>query len=152
MCMLPDRPYTPILPHGRMKRRTNSFAAWFGLLAIVLHALVPVALAAYGTPAGPTPHAHGGHAQGAHHDGHAIEVASHDTHHGVHEAPVAPDTFCVGDCPCCTTNFKAFLRSRAPVVWMLPVLQANAPEARPASFRSALASHDHPARAPPARS
>ena len=127
-------------------------AGWFGLLAIVLHALVPVALAAYGAPVAPASHTHGGHAQSAHDDGHATEVALRNAHHGVQEAPAAPDTFCVGDCPCCTTNFKPFLPSRTPVVWMLPVLQAVAPEALPASFRAAETSHDHRARAPPAHS
>lgn len=135
-----------------MTRRVKLFAAWFGLLAIVLHALVPGALAAYSVPVAPASHTHAGYPQGTHHDGHATEGTSHDAHHGAHEAPAAPDTFCVGDCPCCTTNFKACLPSRTPVVWMFPVLQAVAPKALPASFRSAQTSHDHPARAPPAHS
>jgi hypothetical protein len=136
-----------------MTRRTQFVAGWIGLLAIALHAVVPVAMAAYGTPS--APHAHARHAQAAHHDGHAAEVAphnTHNTHHGVHQAPAAPDTFCAGDCPCCTTNFKAILPSRALLVWMVSMAQADAPEALPASFRSAQAPHDHPARAPPARS
>jgi hypothetical protein len=123
-----------------MKRRTNYFAAWLGLLGIVLHALVPLAgMAVYGAPAAAAAHEHAGHAHGG------VHVA--------HGAPAAPEQICVGDCPCCTTGYKSFVSSPIDLAWILPSLSGeSAPPAPLLSIRTSEPNHDHSARAPPARS
>jgi hypothetical protein len=124
--------------NGHLKGRTNDFAAWLGLLAIVLHALVPLAgMAAYGPPATASAHEHAGH--------------SHGTDHGVHGAPAAPQEICLGDCPCCTTNYKTFIPSRTDFGWPRSTLSNRiTPTEDLAAVQISELSHDHPARAPPA--
>jgi hypothetical protein len=59
-----------------MNKRTNDFAAWLELLAIVLHALVPPAgMAAYGPPASASVHDHTGHAHGPDHGAHGTPAS-----------------------------------------------------------------------------
>jgi hypothetical protein len=119
--------------------RTNHFSAWFGLFAIAMHALVPLTgMVAYGPAVAVSVHEHGGHSRG--------------TDHGAHEAPAAPQEICVGDCPCCTTNYKTFIPSCPDVVWAISTLFFRITPAEDlASVQVSELSHDHPARAPPAR-
>ena len=121
-----------------MKRRTTYFAAWLGALAIALHALVPLAGMALSGSAAVPAQEHAGHAHGA--------------DHAANGAPAAPE-ICVGDCPCCTTGYKTFVPSRIDLAWILPSLSGEStPPAPLLSIRTSEPNHDHPARAPPARS
>ena len=120
----------------------SSLGAWFGLLAIALHALAPLAaFTLYGGGPKPAPHAH--------------EQAAHSHYHGgpahtAEHAPPVPDLICVGDCPCCNLGDRALLPpSRLALVlpassfaggWRIPMSPA------PSLFRSGP---HFPPRAPP---
>ena len=129
-----------------MKKRINRFAAWWALLGVVLHAFVPIAgMAPYGLPA----HGHAAHSHGS--DEASVNHAAHSdhSHETAHEAPAAPDTFCVGDCPCCITTLKAFVPSRSGLILRLRDLRKTVPEAPQASLQISERVHDHLARGPP---
>jgi hypothetical protein len=131
-----------------MTRPRQKFGAWLGLLAIALHAFVPlVGLAAYATPS--SGHQHAPHGHSVPHDAAGQQHDVHHAHEGVHEAPAAPSTFCVGDCPCCTSHYKVFLACRSGaciVVHPLAVRASPTPALAPVVCKLAC---DHPARAPP---
>jgi hypothetical protein len=136
-----------------MTRVRRKFGAWLGLLGIVLHAVVPLAgLAAYATPIASSGHHHAAHGNSVPNDAAGQLFDAHHAHEGAHGTPAAPGTFCVGDCPCCTSNYKVFLCCEADswIVAQLPAKQPSpTPVLAPVFYK---VPYDHPARAPPFRS
>lgn len=126
--------------------------AWLGLLAIVLHAFVPLAApAAYAATLSSYGHPHGAVRHSAPHDS-AGRLDAHHAHEGAHEAPAAPSTFCIGDCPCCTSHYKIFLVASA-ASWAIVLPSTAHVQENLAPFPLIIKPvYDHPARAPPLHS
>jgi hypothetical protein len=128
----------------RLRRlRHNSWAAWFGVVALVLNALVPVHLAFdLADVLGAAPH-HGAGSQWrllARLTGH--RASGHDRDHGSHRPP---------DCPVCSAlgSLGGLAPAAAPQL-SLPVPVAAAPAILPPEERRAVAAvAAYRSRAPP---
>lgn len=108
-------------------------AARLGLAAVALHALVPLAgMMAFGVPAAAHAHSGSGHAHGGDHaaDGSHVHESALGTGASLKQAPAAPDSFCIGDCPCCTSSD----RTAAPAASAAAALVATNIQERPPSL------------------
>ena len=119
------------------------------MLAVALHAFIPIAgMAAYGvkTWAG---HRHQAQHETAPHGAHEFHAHTDGAQHGAHDTRRGPNSFCVGDCPCCTVNYKFVPVATVRPVWNLantPDWTISTPAVPPATYHPAQA---HLARAPP---
>jgi hypothetical protein len=139
----------------RMAIGTRRMAAWLGVAAVTFHAIVPLAgMAAFGAPAAVHAHSgHGdrGHAQEGNHTPH--EPAAHAAGgRALQHDPGVPDSFCIGDCPCCASGDRTTAAAPAHTASLLaPALQER-PQSLDAPRPITEVAYAPPARGPPRHS